>query len=172
MAESRETHSCITTVSRKKKRRFIVVGDSFLKGREGLIRWAGPPQRKDCCFPGAQVQPLDYYLLLLSHVGGDKVAVCSPRVIKRDFRALGRLVREPREQVIFPSLLPVAGGDIARNRRTESINTRLRDWCHRHYFGFFDNRMAYTTPGLLASDRIYLSQRGKGLCSGACRVLN
>jgi len=26
---------------------------------------------------------------------------------------------------------------------------------------FFDNRMAYTAPGLLASDRIRLSQRGK-----------
>ncbi|KAK4813943.1 hypothetical protein QYF61_003013 [Mycteria americana] len=27
--------------------------------------------------------------------------------------------------------------------------------------GFFDNGMAYTAPGLLASDGIHLSQRGK-----------
>jgi len=29
--------------------------------------------------------------------------------------------------------------------------------------GFFDNGMAYTAPGLLASDRIHLSQRRKGV---------
>lgn len=34
------------------------------------------------------VQPLDCYPLLLYHVGSNKVAV-SPRVFKRDFRALG-----------------------------------------------------------------------------------
>ncbi|KAK4829284.1 hypothetical protein QYF61_002676 [Mycteria americana] len=37
----------------------------------------------------------------------------------------------------------------------------LRGWCHRHGFVFFDNGMAYTAPGLLASDGIHLSQRGK-----------
>jgi len=53
-----------------------------------------------CCLPGAQVRDitrkllslmrsLDYYLLLLFHVDGEEVAVHSPRVIKRDFRALG-----------------------------------------------------------------------------------
>jgi len=28
-------------------------------------------------------------------------------------------------------------------------------------FGFFDNGMGYTAPGLLASDRVHLCQRGK-----------
>jgi len=163
---------CITTISTRKKRRVIVVGDSLLKETEGPICGADPPHREVCCFPGARVrditrklpslvQPSDCYLLLLFHVGGDKVAVHSPRVIKRDFRVLGRLVRESGAQVIFSSLLPVAGGDVARNRWTQSINTWLRGWCHRHSFGFFDNGMAYTAPDLMASDGIHLSQSGK-----------
>jgi len=68
-------------------------------------------------------------------------------------------VRESRAQVIYSSLLPVAGSDVARNRQTQSINTWLRGWCHQHSFGFFDNGMAYTAPALLASNGI--SQRGK-----------
>ena len=80
---------------------------------------------------------------------------------KRDFRALGQLVRESRAQVIFSSLLPVAGSNIGRNRWAQSINTRLRGWCHHHSFGFFDNGMAYMAPGLPASGGIHLSQRGK-----------
>jgi len=98
---------------------------------------------------------------VLFHAGGDEVAVCRPRVIKRDFRALGRLVRESGAQVIFKSLLPVVGSDIGRNRQTKSVNTRLCGWCHSHSFGFFDNGMAYTAPGLLASNGRNLSQMGK-----------
>jgi len=33
---------CITTTSTTKKRRVILVGDSFLKRTEGPIRWADP----------------------------------------------------------------------------------------------------------------------------------
>jgi len=92
-------------------------------------------------FPGL-VQPSDYYLLLLFHVGGDKVAVHSPRVIKRNFSALGRLVRESGAQVIFSSFLPVAGGDVERNRQIISTfnntcnNTWLYGGCHRHLWLF------------------------------------
>jgi len=53
------------------------------------------------------------------------------------------------------------GGDVGRNRWTQSINAWLHGWCHQHNFGFFDNRMAYMAPGLLASDGIHLSQKGK-----------
>jgi len=103
------------------------------------------------------VQPSNYYPLLVFH----KVAVHRPRVIKRDFRTLGRLLKKSGEQVIFSSLLPVTGGDIARKRWTQSVNTWLSGWCHGHNFMFFDDWMAYTAPGLLASDGIRLSQRGK-----------
>jgi len=35
------------------------------------------------------VRPSDYYPLLLFHMGADEVAVSSPRVIKKEFKALG-----------------------------------------------------------------------------------
>jgi len=47
------------------------------------------------------VQSSDCYRLLLFYMGGDEVAVSNPRVIKRDFRALGHLVGESGAQVIF-----------------------------------------------------------------------
>ncbi|KAK4810861.1 hypothetical protein QYF61_008833 [Mycteria americana] len=100
----------ITTTSTKKKRCVIVVGDSLLRGTEGPICHADTSHREVCCLPGARVrditrklpslvEPSDYYLLLLFHVGGDEVAVCGPREIKRDFRALGRKVTWPTAQM-------------------------------------------------------------------------
>jgi len=72
VAENRRTHPRITATSTRKKRRVTVVGDSFLKGKEGLIYMADPPHRELCCLPGAwvreitrklpsTVQSLDYY---------------------------------------------------------------------------------------------------------------
>jgi len=92
--------SHITTSSTRRKRRITVVGDSQLRGTEGPICRADPPLREVCCFLGARVKdiarklprlvrPSDYYPLLLFHVGADKVAVSSPRVIKKEFKALG-----------------------------------------------------------------------------------
>jgi len=115
--------SRITTSSKRKKRRVIVVGDSQLRGTEGPICWADPSLREVCCLPGARVKdiarklprlvrPSDYYPLLLFHVGADKVAVNSPKAIKKEFKALGRLVKESGAQVIFSSLLPVLGRDV------------------------------------------------------------
>jgi len=83
----------------------------------------------------------------------------STRTIKRDFRALGRLVRESETQVTFPSLLPVTESDTGRNRWPQSINTCLCVWCHHYSFGFFDNGMAFMASGWLVSDGIHISQR-------------
>jgi len=90
----------ITTVLAKKKRRVILIGDSFLRGTEGLICRSDPSHREVCCLPGAQVRdvakkfpglvrPSGYYPLLVMQVGGDEVAERSPKAIKRDFRPLG-----------------------------------------------------------------------------------
>lgn len=48
----------ITTTSVKKKRWVLVVGDSFLRGTEGLTRWINAPLREVGCLPGAQVQDI------------------------------------------------------------------------------------------------------------------
>ncbi|GAB0208697.1 hypothetical protein GRJ2_003335400 [Grus japonensis] len=162
----------VVTTPTKKKRRVIVVGDSLLKGTEGPICRADPPLREVCCLPGARVkdiarklpslvQPSDYYPLLLLHVGGDEAETRSTKAIKRDFRLLGQSLKDSGAQVILSSLLPVEGSNGGRNRRTQSINAWLRGCCQHHNFGFFDNGTAYTAPGLMTSDGIHLSQRGK-----------
>ena len=80
--------------------RVIVIGESLLRGTEGLICRSDPSHREVCCLPGAQVRdvakklpglvrPSDYYPLLVMQVGGDEIAERSPKAIKRDFRALG-----------------------------------------------------------------------------------
>jgi len=109
------------------------------------------------------VWPSDYYPLLFFHVGGSEATTHSPRAVKRHFRALGPLVRESGAQVIFPSLLPVVNSDTGRSRKSLSINIWLHGWCHHHCFVFFGNWMAYTVPGLLASEGIHLSQREKSI---------
>ena len=94
-------------------------------------------------------------------MGGAEAATRRPRPIERDFRALGQLGRGSGAQVVFSSVLPVAGSDTGRNSRTQSVNTWLRGWCQGQNLGVFDNEMVYKALGLLASDGIHLSQRGK-----------
>jgi len=167
-----QTAPRITTASTKKKRRVIVIGDSLLRGTEGPICRPDPSHREVCCLPGARVRdvakklpglvrPSDYYPLLVMQVGGDEVAERSPKAIKRDFRALGRLVEGSGAQVVFSSIPSVAGDSTERGRKTHLVNRWLRDWCHRSNFGFFDHGEVYTAPGLLATSGAQLSQRGK-----------
>ena len=103
----------ILTASEKRKRRVIVVGHSLLKGTEGPICRPDPSHREVCCLPGARVKDItgellglvrisDYYPLLVVQVGSDEIAGRNPKAIKRDFRALGRLVEGA--QVVFSSV--------------------------------------------------------------------
>ena len=82
-------------------------------------------------------------------------------MIKRDFRALGQLVEGLGAQVVFSSIPTVAGKDTERSRKTPLINTWLRGWCHRRNFGFFDHGEVYMAPGLLVTDGVQLSHKGK-----------
>lgn len=103
---------------------------------------------------------LDCYLLLVFHVGGDGAAMCSPRAIKKDFRALGWLVMESGAQVVLSSIFPVSGSYMGWNRWDLPLkHGSTADATDS--FGFFDNGMVYTAPGTLVSDGIHISQRGK-----------
>ena len=62
---------------------------------------------------------------------------------------------------MFSSILPVAGNDEGRNSKSHQINTCLRAWCHQQSLGFFDLGSVYITPGLLVTDGLHLSQKGK-----------
>jgi len=107
------------------------------------------------------VWPLDYYTLLIFQVGSSEVAARSLRAIKRDFRALGQLVKGSGALVVFCSIPPVAGNNEGRRRKSQQINTWLQAWCHQWDSGFLDHMLLYMTPGLLVADSVHLSQRGK-----------
>jgi len=107
------------------------------------------------------VRRSDYYPLLVMQVGEDEITERSPKAIKRDFRALGRLVEGSGVQVVFSSIPSVAGNSTERGRKTHLVNRWLKDWCHWSNFGFFDHGEVYTAPGLLAAGGSQLSQRGK-----------
>lgn len=81
----------------------------------------------------ALVQPSEYYPLLIFQVGGDEASRQSPRDFetKRDFRALGQLVKRSGMQVEFSSVPPVAGPGEVRNRKSQQISIWLQAWCHR-----------------------------------------
>ena len=142
----------------------------------------GLTSREVCCLPCARVKdmnrklptlvrPSDYYTLLISQVGSNEVATGSPRAIKRDFRALEQLVKGSGTQVVFSSILPAAGVDEGRNRKSQQINTWLQASCHQQNLGFFDHGSVYRTPGLLVTDGVHLSSKGeKDLCTGVSRV--
>lgn len=130
-------------------------------------KW-GSSSKEVCCLPGSQakdvtrrhpflVQPSDPLLFL--HVGWEEVATCNLRTIKTDFRELGWMIRNSGVQVIFFSILPSI--DSVMSRRIVSINMWFHGWCHHQNFRFLGDRKFYIAPGLLASDRIYLYQRGK-----------
>jgi len=51
--------------------------------------------------------------------------------------------------------------DIERTRKTHVIKMWLRGWCHCRNFGFFDQGVIYSAPGLMPADESHLSQRRK-----------
>jgi len=98
---------------------------------------------------------------LRTGIYGSEITERSPKGIKRDFRALGRLVEGSGAQVVFSLIPSVTEKNTERDRKTHLINRRLRDWCHWSNIGFFDHGEVYTALRLLATDRVQLSQRGK-----------
>lgn len=118
---------CIITSSMRKKRQITAVGDSLLSRTGGLILRADPPHREGCFLSGSWVmditrklpslvQPSDYSLLLIAHVGKEEAASHSPRMNKGDYRALGLFLRASGTQVIISFFFSVTVSDTGRNR--------------------------------------------------------
>lgn len=107
------------------------------------------------------VQALDYHPLLFFHVGTNDIATRSPRSVKRDFRALVRMLKDSGAQVVFSSIVPVMRRDTGRNRHAQDINAWLQDWCLHQNFDFYNHGRVFETQGMLGPDGIHLSQWGK-----------
>jgi len=83
--------------------------------------------------------------------------------IKEDYKALGVQAKSIAAQVLFSSILPVTGKDIARNRHIMQINFWLGGWYHHGGFGFYDSGTFFDDYSLLGRNGIPLSIRGRGI---------
>ena len=92
---------------------------------------------------------------MIFHVGSDEVPARSPRAIKRDFSALGQLVKGSGAQVVFSFIPPVTGN--GGGKQEEPAEQYLAPSLVSPA-GLFDHGL---TLGLLATDRVHLSQREK-----------
>lgn len=66
------------------------------------------------------VKPSDYYPILVFHIGNEEVGKRNSQ-IKRDFRALGRLLKGSGAQVVFSSVLSVGDWDLHKRRRVDVL---------------------------------------------------
>ena len=148
------------------------MGDSLLRGTNSPTCQPDLSHREVCCVPGAWVQDIterlpgliqlsDYYPLLILQAGSDEIEKRSVRAIKRDFRALGKVVNRAGAQVVFLSVPLVAEKDDERNRKAHIINKWLKDWCHWQNFKFFDDGGTVRAPGVLELDGLHLSVNGR-----------
>ena len=90
--------------------------------------------------------PKDYYPLLVFQVGRHDITRRRPKSMKRDFRALGKLIKGSGTQTAFSSIPSVVGMDEEEYRRSQQMNLWLQDCCYRQGFGFFNHGLVYRTP--------------------------
>jgi len=123
------------------------------------------------------VKPSDYYPLLVFHVGDEEVGKISSWVIKRDFSALGRLLKGSGVQAVFSSVLSVGDLDPYKRRRVDMLNEWLCEWCHTQGFGYYGLGHSLEKGGMLTADGNRLTRRatnilGNKLAGLVSRALN
>ena len=188
LPKASQSAPCFATTSVRRKRRAVIIGDSLLRGTKGPIFCLDPSHREVCCLPGAWVgdvarniscliKPSDYYPLLVFHIGNEEVGKRSTRVIKRDFRALGRLLKGLGAQVVLSFVLLVGDWDPHKMERVDALNEWLCEWCHAQGFGYYGFGCSFEKGGMLMADGSRLTRRatdilGNKLSGLVSRALN
>jgi len=98
------------------------------------------------------VKPSDYYPLLVFHTDNEELGKISTQVIKRDCRALGRLLKRSGAQVVFSSVLSVGDWDPHKRKRVDMLNDWLCEWCRAQGFGYYDLGHSLEKGGMLTVD--------------------
>ena len=163
LLKTSQSAPCFATMSVRKKRRAVVIGDSLLRGPKSPIGCLDPSHREVCCLPGAWMRDVtrnithlvktsDYYPLLVFRIGNEEVGERSSQTIKRDFRALGRFLKESGAQAVFSSVHSVGDWDPGKRRRVGMLNEWLCEWCHTQGFGYYGLGCSLDKRGMLLVD--------------------
>ena len=73
-------------------------------------------------------------------------------MIKRDFTALGRLLKGIGVQAVFSSVLSVGDCDLHKRKRVDTLNECLCKWCHAQGFGYYGLGRGLEKGGMLTAD--------------------
>lgn len=88
---------------------------------------------------------------------------------QKDLRALGQLVEGTEAEVVF-FLTPLISGKSAKGTDESILSTCvLKTNIHQLTIGFFDHVVDHTAPGMLDTDGVHLSERGKRIL--ACELI-
>ncbi|XP_059572117.1 uncharacterized protein LOC109285574 [Alligator mississippiensis] len=178
--EATSTTTTTTTTSMQTKRQpdswkkrplVVVVGNSLLRGIEGVIRHLDHVVWEVCCLPRAQIQhvtaripdlirPSNYYPIVLNHMRTNDTARSSPGQIMSDYKALGARLQSSGVPVTFLLIHPVSGHGPHRDSCIREFNMQLQSWCHCAGFGFLDHGPYFQERGMLERDSFYLSSEG------------
>jgi len=79
-------------------------------------------------------------------------------MFKRDFRALGNLLKGSGVQAVFSSVLSVGNWDLDKRRRGDTLNEWLCEWCHAQGFGYYGLGHRLEKRGMLMADRNWLTR--------------
>lgn len=110
----------------------VIIADSLLRGTEDPICCSDLSCKEVCCLSGAHVRDVarnitrlvkfsDFYPLLVFHSGNEEIGKRSSQANKRDFRALGKLLKGLGVQVVF-SVHSVGEWDLDKRKRTDMLN--------------------------------------------------
>lgn len=64
-------------------------------------------------------------------------------------------------QVAFSSVLQLKGKGFERDSQIQQINRGVQDWCYRR--SYLDSRTCFEEPGLMGTDGVHLSDKGKNI---------
>ena len=98
-------------------------------------------------------------------------------MFKRDFRALGNLLKGSGVQAVFSSVLSVGNWDLDKRRRGDTLNEWLCEWCRTQGFRYYGLGHSLEKGGMLTADGRCLTRRaanilGNKLAGLVSRVLN
>lgn len=66
------------------------------------------------------IRATDFYPFLLIQMGTKDTAWHSPECLKREYESLGKMIKNLRAQIVIPSVFPVEGHGLIRERREEN----------------------------------------------------